>query len=182
MDSQYKHLIKEYLTPDEYVIWDGRPGKEHLLTKQDVFLLPFGIIWNLFCIIWESIVLLAPTDIIAKLWGIPFVCIGLYLTPGRFILKTYKRRKTVYAITNKRVFFIRNNQIQTLDYHTHLTRKITWHPDGFGNIRFYKPAPEPDELIGFYTSIQLAGLPSYELENIPDVARVLRILTETDAD
>ncbi len=77
---------------------------------------------------------------------------------------------------------MRDYEIQTLDYHTKLSRKVTRHQDGFGNIRFYTSAPEPDELIGFYMPIQLAGLPSYELENIPDIARVLRILTETEAD
>ncbi len=125
MDYQYQQLINEYLMPDENVIWNGRPGKGHLLTEQDIFMLPFGIMWSLFSIIWESAALLASTDIVPKLLGIPFVCIGLYLVFGRFILKTYKRRKTIYVITNKRIFFFANNQVQTLDYHTHLTRKIT---------------------------------------------------------
>ena len=182
MDYQYQHLISEYLMPDENVIWNGRPGKGHLLTEQDIFMLPFGIMWSLFSIIWESAALLASTYIVPKLLGIPFVCIGLYLVFGRFILMTCIRRKTVYIITNKRIFFFINNRVQTLNYHTHLTRKITWHPDGFGSIRFYIPVPEPDNLLGFYTPGQLSRLPSYELENLPDVAHVLRILTETKAD
>ena len=182
MDYQYQHLISEYLMPDENVIWNGRPGKGHLLTEHDIFMLPFGIMWSLFSIIWESAALLASTYIAPKLLGIPFVCIGLYLVFGRFILMTYKRRKTVYIITNKRIFFFINNQVQTLNYHTHLTRKITWHPDGFGSIRFYIPTPEPDNFFGIFTSGQLSRLPSYELENLPDVAHVLRILTETKAD
>ncbi len=82
MDSQYQHLIKEYLVHDEYVIWDGKPGKGHLLTEQDIIMLPFDIMWSLLSIICAA--LLASTDIVPKLLGIPFVCIGLYLFASQY--------------------------------------------------------------------------------------------------
>lgn len=107
-----------------------------------------------------------------------------YLISGEYVIWNGKSGTghSIYVITNKRIFSFRDYEIQTLDYHTKLSGKVTRHPDDFGNIRFYIPALEPDEVIGFYTTIQLAGLPSYELVSIPDVAHVLRILTETEAD
>jgi hypothetical protein len=41
-----------------------------------------------------------------KLWGIPFVSVGLYLTIGRFFVDARARARTYYAITNERALVI----------------------------------------------------------------------------
>ena len=171
MENQLQNQINKYLTPDEYVVWNGRPSKGHLLTKQDIYMIPFSIMWCGFAIFWEISVLTHSSSFIGKLWGIPFVCIGLYIVFGRFIMKSYMRKETVYAITNKRIFFFRKNQINTLDYHTNLTRTITRNPDGSGSIYFGSAASAQN------TSAQLFGQNAYELDNIPDIDRVLQILS-----
>ena len=171
MENQLQNQINKYLAPDEYVVWNGKPGKGHLLTKQDIYMIPFSIMWCGFAIFWEISVLTNGASFTAKLWGIPFVCVGLYIVFGRFIMKSCMRKETVYAITNKRIFFFRKNQVNTLDYHTNLTRTITRNPDGSGSIYFGSAASAQN------TSAQLFGQNAYELDNIPDIDRVLQILS-----
>ncbi len=45
MDDRQPNRINQYLMPDEYVLWNGKPGKGNLLTGQDVFMIPFSIMW-----------------------------------------------------------------------------------------------------------------------------------------
>ena len=176
MDQEQHGWINRYLMPDEYVIWNGRPGKGHLLTSNDIFMIPFSIIWCGFAIVWETNTFITSAPFFFSLWGIPFVCVGLYMVFGRFILKWYIRKGTVYVITNKRIFSFRRNQIQTLDYHRNPTRNITHYRDGSGTIRFYSTSAfhtrwSPD-MQSFRQNDQY-----FELENIPDVDHVFQILS-----
>lgn len=175
MDHEQRNWINRYLMPDEYVVWNGRPGRGHLLAPTDIYMIPFSIMWCGFAIVWETGVLAGGAPFFFKLWGIPFVCVGLYMVFGRFIFKAYIRKETIYVITNKRVFSFKRNQIQTLDYHMNPTRNVTRYQDGTGTIRFYAAPTFTD----FFGSMQSFGKNDqyFELENIPDVDRVLQILS-----
>lgn len=174
MDDRQPNWINRYLTPDEYVLWNGRPGKGELLTKYDIYMVPFSIMWCGFAIIWETSVILMSAPLLFKLWGIPFVCVGLYMVFGRFIMKSYIRKKTIYVITNKRIFCFFKNQINTMDYHIHPTRTVTRHRNGYGSIYFSTSMPLNMlfSMIGPFANENFFGL-----ENIPDVDRVLQILS-----
>jgi len=37
-------ISRDYLTIGEHVLWKGRPGKGRLLSKIDIFLIPFSIV------------------------------------------------------------------------------------------------------------------------------------------
>jgi hypothetical protein len=65
--------------------------------------------WGGFAIFWEASVLSssgARNSVIFPLWGIPFVLIGLYLMVGRFFVRRWMRRSTLYALTDQRVISI----------------------------------------------------------------------------
>lgn len=174
MDNGQSNWINSYLLPDEYVIWNGKPGKGYLLNKTDAFMIPFSIIWCSFAIFWENSVLISSASLIARLWGIPFVCVGLYMVFGRFIMKSYVRKETVYVITNKRILSFIKNQVKTIDYHICPSRTITRHPDGSGNISF-SSSTQPANM--FNMSGWPSNQDSFELDNIPEVDRVLQILS-----
>ena len=177
MENQTQNQINKYLAHDEYVVWNGKPGKGHLLTKYDTYMIPFSIMWCGFAIFWETGVLTNGAPFLFKVWGIPFVCIGLYMVFGRFIMKSYVRKETVYVITNKRVFSFRKNQVNTIDYHANPPRTITRNPDGSGSIYFGSAAATQNKLMNFYTPVQSSGQNAFELDNIPDIDRVLQILS-----
>ena len=177
MENLQWNWINKYLMSGEYVIWNGKPGKGHLLTKYDTYMIPFSIMWCGFAIFWETSVLTGGAPFLFKVWGIPFVCVGLYVVFGRFIMKSYVRKETVYVITNKRVLSFRKNQVNTLDYHTNQTRTITRNPDGSGSIFFGSAASAQNKFMNFYTPTQLSGQDTFELDNIPDIDHVLQILS-----
>jgi len=96
----------------EKVLWTSQPDPSVLFTKSDLFLIPFSLFWGGFAFIWEGSVLVAganaanPIPIVFALFGIPFVLIGLYIIFGRFFYKVSKKKKTYYAITDKRILVL----------------------------------------------------------------------------
>jgi hypothetical protein len=98
---------RSWLRPSERIKWRGGPDPTTHLAPEDLFLIPFTILWAGFAIFWESSVIKTGWTF-GAFWGIPFVAIGLYLVVGRFFYKEWDRRRTRYAITDQRVVIIRN--------------------------------------------------------------------------
>lgn len=174
MDYEQQNQINHYLTPDEYVLWSGRSGKGNFLTKYDLYMVPFSILWCGFAIVWEASVLTNNAPLLFKLWGIPFVCVGLYIVFGRFFMKSYMRKKTFYVITNQRIFSFYKNQVNSIDHHNCPVKTVTRHADGFGSICF-SLSPQPNTIFSMPNPITNRSM--FELDNIPDVDRVLQILS-----
>lgn len=95
--------LKSNLTANEKLVWVGKPKTGILLRPSDTFLIPFSIFWAGFAIFWEAAVVGGGAPFLFKLWGIPFVFVGLYITIGRFFVDAKKRGNTVYGITNDRI-------------------------------------------------------------------------------
>lgn len=172
MENQNRNWIKKYLMPDEYVVWNGRPGSGNLLDIYDILAILFSIIWGILCIASFA----GSSPFWPKLFPILLICVGCYLMAFRRVIrKSHLRKEIIYVITNKRIFCFTKKQIKTLDYHTQLTRTVTLHKDGYGTIRFYSSAPS--EMLGYYSREQLKKQIYFVLENIPDVDRVLQILS-----
>jgi hypothetical protein len=91
------------------------PSSGALFHSDDWFVVPFSLLWGGFAIFWEAGVLGYWGGDAAKkghapgffiLWGIPFVIIGQYLIWGRFLVDAWLKRRTYYAITNRRVLIL----------------------------------------------------------------------------
>lgn len=67
MDDRQPNWINQYLMPDEYVLWNGKPEKGNLLTGQDVFMIPFSIMWCGFAIVWETSVLIMSAPLLFRI-------------------------------------------------------------------------------------------------------------------
>ena len=133
------HLIK-----GEKIVWSGQQAQGLLLTGRDWLLIPFSLIWGGFAIFWETTVLAANGPTFMKLWGVPFVLIGLYLIAGRFLLDAWLRRRVHYAVTNKRVLIsrtglFRNFSCLNLDQLPGLS--LSESSGGRGTIRFGQQEP-----------------------------------------
>lgn len=165
-------FCKPYISTGESILWRGTPEKGHLLTGEDVIMIPFSIIWCGFAIFWEYLVLSHQAPFFFKLWGIPFVCVGLYWVFGRFIWKAFMRKRTAYVITNKKIIRQRGNKIDMLDSKNMPPMHVTIHKDGCGTIRFGQayvyhrngyPLSDPNSAL-------------FSLENIPDAAKVQQLI------
>jgi hypothetical protein len=105
--------------PEERIEWTGQPNPKVILHAEDWTLIPFSLLWGGFAIFW----LLGASgvwDIFASshpnhpfqyfgvIWGTPFVVVGQYLIWGRFVYARWKKRRTFYALTNRRALIIQS--------------------------------------------------------------------------
>jgi hypothetical protein len=98
--------VREHLRDDEELLWRGAPDESVRFTAQDAFLVPISILWCGFALIWEAAAFSSSSPPFFKLWGIPFVAVGLYFVAGRFFYKSYRKRRTGYAITGYRAMIV----------------------------------------------------------------------------
>jgi hypothetical protein len=130
----------ERLLRGEKIVWSGRPARGLLFTGQDWLLIPFSLLWGGFALFWESSVLNAPNaPMIMKLWGVPFVLIGLYFIVGRFLVDAWIRGTTRYAITNKRILILRSGPFSAfvaLSLNQLPQTSLSESANGRGTIRF----------------------------------------------
>lgn len=168
-------FVNPYITSGEHILWRGKPGEGNLVTAQDVFLIPFSIVWCGFAVFWTIIASRAGAF---ALLGIPFVCVGVYLLFGRFIWTGYIRKRTLYVITDRKIVRKRGNKIDMQDLGK-APIHVTVHKHGYGTIRIDGADPYYGRRV--YDTM---GNPygAFLLENIPDVARVQQILYSQNQD
>ena len=167
--------VRPYLSGDEYLLWSGKPCKGRLLVKSDIFMIPFSIVWCGFAVFWEYSAVRGGVPLPFALFGIPFVVMGLYITIGRFFHKAYLRKRTAYAITNRRVLRLQGRKVDTLSGDALSRMRISENRDGSGTITF----GDSFRYGRGYAPSQPGGFP-FALENIEDVNRVQQLLQRMD--
>jgi len=139
MWNEHNQLLQSQLAPDEHLLWFGQPRGGFVLRASDVYVIPFSLLWGGFAIFWETAALMADAPTISKLFGLPFVGVGLYLIFGRFILDAKQRSKTCHGVTNERVIIISllfGKKIKSLDLRTLSEISLDENSDGSGTIAF----------------------------------------------
>jgi hypothetical protein len=132
-------VIQGALLPNELVLWSGTPRQGIRLRKEDAFIIPFSMVWAGGALFWEVMVLRDGAPLPFKLWGIPFVLVGLYITIGRFFADARKRTATVYAITDQRVLIITHffgREVVSVLRSKLPKINVCEHRDGSGTITF----------------------------------------------
>lgn len=106
----FQEVFNGRLLPGERIIWSGQPGQGLLLTSRDWFLIPFSLAWFGFTVFWEfGVTSQSEAPDFFVLWGAMFMCIGLYMVVGRFIVDAWLRRRIQYAVTDQRVLIARSS-------------------------------------------------------------------------
>ncbi|GAA4608085.1 hypothetical protein BJY16_006661 [Actinoplanes octamycinicus] len=168
------------LLPGERVLWQGRPQRHRLFRRTDLTLVPFSLLWCGFAIFWETSVILSGGPTLLKLWGIPFVLIGLYLVAGRFVVRAVASRRTRYTITTNRVLVHggwSGTRLTTAYLKSLPPPVVTERPDGSGDLAF-GALPGPTDV--FTTTHRRNGWRAWSTEpsttpvlwDIPDVRLV----------
>jgi hypothetical protein len=132
---------EQILTPElarsETLLWSGRPRQGLLLRRNDLFLIPFSLMWGGFAMYWEYMVLKLHGPMMFEFWGIPFVCVGLYLIVGRFFVDAMQRSKTYYGLTNERAIIVSgiySRSVKSLQIRTLSDVSLSELSDRFGTI------------------------------------------------
>ena len=95
------------LLPREHILWSGLPTQGLFFTSQDMFLIPFSLVWCGFAIFWTYTATKQGAPLFFDAWGAMFICIGLFFVFGRFAVDAWLRRRISYAVTDKRILIMR---------------------------------------------------------------------------
>lgn len=134
--------ITAQLFAGERIVWTGKPKQGLALSGRDALLIPFSLLWGGFAIFWNVSVWQIPVtgqgpDWFFRLWGLPFLVIGLYVMAGRFWHDAMLRKRLTYGVTNQRVIVARGaSKINSLDIHRLPRLELSEHRDGTGTIDF----------------------------------------------
>lgn len=109
--------LQPFLRDDEQLLWHGAPDPRVLFTSRDLYMIPFSILWCGFAFFLEARVVTSGGPVLSELWGVPFVCVGLYMVFGRFIYKRYRNSRTEYGITTRRAMIADPRTFRDLPLH-----------------------------------------------------------------
>lgn len=144
MSHQAKETILKHVLPNEKLIWTGTPKQGIVFRTPDLYIIPFSLFWCYFVYLWFSnsnVINNQPIEIDYLLMGIPHLLIGIHLLFGRFLYDSYRRKNTLYGLTDKRaiivtkVFHTKTNSIQ-IDKRSNIS--ITEQKNDMGTIHFEK--------------------------------------------
>jgi hypothetical protein len=180
--------IQPELTSGESIIWSGQPSPSVFFHKEDLFLIPFSLLWGGFAIFWEAGVSgfwgfnnqRNGSWSFGILWGIPFVLIGQYLIWGRFFFAVWLKRRTFYAVTNRRVLVVQNSwkrQMASAYIDTLPTLIKEGSSNGIGSLRFAQSQPAYGRAQwGAWNSLSVGDVPTFV--DIPEVDTVYRLISD----
>lgn len=127
------------LSTNERVLWSGAPRQGLVLRASDWLMIPFSLLWGGFALVWEYSVFSSGAPLMFRLWGVPFVLVGLYMVAGRFMVEAWQRAYTDYAVTNQRII-IRSGVFKRRMKSLHLRAmgefSLTENSKGEGTIAF----------------------------------------------
>lgn len=180
MDLEY---VDEYsfsrslLTPGELIVWKGKPGRGHLMTKRDLKAMP--LLLGAFCVFFYELVRKIMTDgnweqILVR--AVP-VLILLYLLVGRFLYTAYIRKRTRYVITNQKIIRKRGKSVDVLSCSNLPPMRMNTFKDGYGTIII-------GELPQYYTRPNGYGVRidpnQFTLEAVENAARIRQLILDME--
>ena len=135
----FEQELRPSLSSGEKLVWTGKPRGGVVFRGSDILLIPFSLFWAGFALFWEKGVIANGGPFFFKLWGIPFVLVGIYMTAGRFFVDARKRANTFYGITSDRIIIksgVFRPEIKSLNIKTLSDITINQKADNSGTITF----------------------------------------------
>ena len=172
-----KSELKEYLDPNEVLIWIGEPKTGIIFRPYDIFIIPFSLLWCGFAIFW--MIMAAQGSIFFALFGVPFVIVGLMFVFGRFILDARMRANTIYGLTEDRIIIksgISSKKINSINIKALPEIEYTEKADGSGTIMIGPKNPMMMMANGMNWMPGNKFNPS--LDMIPEVRKVYTMIIE----
>lgn len=131
--------VQRHLLPLERIVWSGRPSTGVMVRPIEALLIPFSLLWGGFALFWNVSVWSTDGPIFFKLWGLPFLVAGIYITVGRFWIDMRARRAMLYVVTDKRILILKKNgaaSSKSLDIKRLPALELNEKADGTGTLKF----------------------------------------------
>jgi len=151
MSFEAEQALRPDLGPGEKLLWADRPQGGIRLRAGDALMVPFSLMWGGFAVFWETMVVRSNAPPLFRLWGIPFVLVGLYLIVGRFFADAWLRARTFYGLTNQRAIIVSGllgRQTRSLPLHSITDMTLTERDDRSGTITLGPSFPQYTRLVG----------------------------------
>ncbi|MEW6411426.1 MAG: hypothetical protein AB1483_03015 [Candidatus Zixiibacteriota bacterium] len=139
MDFDIQQKINAQLNPGERILWTGHPRGGLVFRGSDIPFTLFGIIWLSFvltaafnALTFEEI----PIPVLVVL--VPFLAIGLYIVLFRFLHDAWRRSRTYYSLTDRRVIIVTGwfkLEVMSLSLRTLPGMSLSEKSDGSGTIQ-----------------------------------------------
>lgn len=179
MTFSIEQKLRPELGRDERLLWAGVPGQGLRFRSSDWLMVPFSLMWGGFAFFWEfSVASIDKAPLFMKLWGIPFVLMGLYIIVGRFFADSFQRARTDYGVTDQRVIIIDgmfNRSVKSLALAGLADISLSERADRSGTITF-GAATGPASWFGSWPGMRNRQPPAFEM--IPDVRRIYSLIRE----
>lgn len=110
-EDDARSVVQSRLVPGERIAWVGRPDPAVNFTTADIYLIPFSVIWLglaafIFAMSLSASPAAAGSEVPFAIIPFLFVLIGVYYAVGRFFVKRWSKRRTIYAITDRRAIIL----------------------------------------------------------------------------
>ncbi len=131
--------LLQNLLPEEQVLWEGRPATGVFLRPIEAVLIPFSLLWLGFAIFWGTGVWTSHAPLFFKLFVLPLLAAGFYLTIGRFGTDILNRRKIRYFVTNQRILIqkcVGSSKFKSIDIKKLPVLELEERSNGSGTIKF----------------------------------------------
>ena len=115
-----------------------------MFRAADLFVVPFSLLWCGFAVFWEVLAFRGDTPWFFRVFGVPFVLIGLYIVFGRFAVDALQRRQTSYGVTSTRVILVSGlmrETVESLPLRGISSLALTVRSDGSGDFVLGPPSP-----------------------------------------
>ena len=99
--------IHSLLEAGELLTWEDQPDRQIQIRKSDLVMIPLSLVYAGFIgFISFGFIMADKRDYMMLSVLLPFMLIAAYVVVGRFYYDAYKRRRTWFAITSKRVLIV----------------------------------------------------------------------------
>lgn len=142
------------LLPGEAIQWSGSPNPNVIFHPDDSVLIPGSLVGGAIAVWLVTGSTTSgifsnhsgrPFNWFGLIWGVPSILITQYVIWGRFFFARWRKRRTYYAITNRRVLIsepsLQGNKTTAIYFHklTMIDKRVR--PDGIGSISFGGQVP-----------------------------------------
>src|ERR1700722_7474529 len=129
-------LLTSALELGEKLIWWERLQGGIVFRGMDGYLIPFSIVWTSAAGVGGARGLPSPQFAPQAAIPILFVAIGAYLVVGRFFYDAWRRGRTVYGLTDRRILIVRPSKLVSLSLEGLSEMSLTERRSGRGSIAF----------------------------------------------
>ncbi len=191
IDSCAAMKVQPEMWSGESVHWAGMPNPKIIFHSDDWAAIPSTLIWTGFFVFWEGNALgywgrasrPSRNDLFNTLWGIPFLIVGNYMVWGRFLHDAWLKRRTYYAVTNRRVLILQESWKRRTNW-TYLEAipAIEREGDATGTLWFGKKYPViagRRQKTRSMSRFEVSGIPVFaDIDEVDGVQRLVQELRE----